>query len=90
MPLRPVPLHERNAAVPVMIGATQLNRCGKAFEAQFLQTRGGDIAIFQTTAHVLAVDILFASNLLSRADCLSDEDRVPDGAVIEVLADFVL
>jgi hypothetical protein len=40
--------------------------------------------------HVLAVDELLARDLLSRTDGFRDQDGIPDGAIVEVLAHLVL
>jgi hypothetical protein len=45
---------------PVVVGATQMDRCGKVGEAQLLPARTGDVERLQTPVLVGTVDLLLA------------------------------
>ena len=51
---------------------------------------GGNVERFETAPNVLAVDRLLARDLLSRTDGFRDQNGIPDGAIVEVLAHLVL
>jgi glycosyltransferase involved in cell wall biosynthesis len=73
----------------IVVGAAQLDGRGKAFHAEFLHAGQRDVERLEAPPHVLTVDEFLAGDLLSGADRLRDQNRIPDGAIVEVLANLV-
>ena len=73
----------------IVVGAAQLDGRGKAFHARFLHAGRRDVERLEAAPHVLTVDQFLAGDLLSGADRLRDQNRIPDGAIVEVLANLV-
>src|SRR4029077_19601045 len=73
----------------IMVGAAELHRRGKAFHTQLFHACRGDVERFKAAPNVLAVDHLLAYDLLSGTDVFGDQNGIPDGAIVEVLAHLV-
>ena len=56
--------------VTVVVGATQMDRCGKVREAQLFPACIGDAERLQAAAHIVAADLLLVGQSLGRTDFL--------------------
>src|ERR1700730_478237 len=89
-PIGAVPLLHVSRMVAVVVRATHFDWAGEALEPEFFPARRRDLQAFEAATDVVGVDHLLASQLLGVADCLGNDRRVQNPAVIEVLADLVL
>src|ERR1700722_8546581 len=89
LPLRAVPLHDGNAAVAIVVGAADFYWSREVLQADFLESRRGNAERFHAATEILTIDNLLAGQMLGVADRFGHDDRVENGAVIKILADFV-
>src|SRR5262249_15006615 len=88
-PLGAIPFCEVDTVMPVVVAAAYAEGSRKALHAQFLQARFRDVQGFEAAADIFTGHDLLAGYLLGVADCLGDDDRIEDAAVVEILANLI-
>src|ERR1700730_17548046 len=67
-----------------------MDRCREPRQTNLVPASIGDVESLKAAAHVVAIDLFLAGEVLRRANRLGDQRRIENGAVIEALADLVL
>ena len=74
----------------IVVGAAQMDRRCEPRQTYLLPAAIGDVESLKAAAHVVAIDLFLAGQVLRAANCLGDQRCIENCAVVEVLADLVL